>query len=228
MILPEQNWFIQEICCDEAPQLRRTDMGTGDWAIEAQLENISAAADTDYWAALEAVFDPYDQVRFGISTGENPPVYVRDFMMGLNDGSWATGNAPIILRMEKHGEEYTFKFRHSPNEAWSVMAPKSYGATPQYVGLITHSWDTGSQEMHIDWSYFRLERWAAEQGLMAAPGALGERPEVEQDQATPSVETTRTPTPMPAPTRTMTPTRTGIPTATATPTPPAQGMGSPE
>jgi hypothetical protein len=43
--------------------------------------------------------------------------------------------------MEKHGEEYTFKFRHNPNEAWTVLAPQSYGATPQYVGLITHAWE---------------------------------------------------------------------------------------
>jgi RHS repeat-associated protein len=221
MILPELDWFNQDICCDEAPQLRRTDMGTGDWAIEARLENTSAAADAGYWAALEAVFDPFDQARFGISTDGG----IKAFIQGLNEGSWVDGNAPVILRMEKHGEEYIFKYKYDPNEAWTVMAPISYGATPQYVGLITHAWETGSEEMHIDWSYFRLERWAAEQGLMVAPEMMVGRPEVEQDQMTPSIETTHTPTPTPALMRTMTPTRTGTPTATATPTPPAQGMG---
>jgi hypothetical protein len=68
MILPQLDYFNQSPDWgDEAPQLRRTDMGTGDWAIEARLENTSAAADAGYWPALEAVFDPFDQARFGIS-----------------------------------------------------------------------------------------------------------------------------------------------------------------
>src|SRR5271157_2595716 len=105
---------------------------------------------------------------------------------------------PIYLRVEKHGEVYTFMYRHDPNGAWTAMASQDYTGTPTYVGLLSRVPYTGSEEMDASWSYFRLERW------LTSP-------------STPTPETTGTPTATatPAGTATATPTQ-AFPTGSVT------------
>ena len=74
-------WFDHWIDMDNSPQLRRTDMGDGDWAIETHL----ALADTnagDQWEVnLMAGFDRYDQqwitIRSDTRTACDPPGRTR-------------------------------------------------------------------------------------------------------------------------------------------------------
>lgn len=210
---------------DEAPQLRRSDLGSGDWAIETQLENIDAT-DAGYWAALEVGFDQFDQIWYGMADDG----YLKAYR--LSEGEYAAmgQNLPLILRLEKHGEEYIFKYRQDPNEAWTALAPKTYVGTPSYVGLIGRGFNTGSTGMQIDWSYFRLERWTpvtqitAPQSLNNTQGILEAEGQGKQDRGpkstpTPSPTEITNPSPTPIPTPTVTPRSTHVvsPTPTLTP-----------
>ena len=202
MILPAYDSFEHWGDVDDAPQLRRIDLGTGDWAIETQLENITAT-DAGYWAALEVGFDQSDQIWFGMVDDGNLKVY------RLSEGEYAVipVGLPVILRIEKHGETFIFKYRHDPAEAWTSLAPKTYSGTPTYVGIIGRGYNTGVIDMLIDWSYFRLERWTpSPQGLSLiesfemseAIGNLGQSKTGKNTQ-TPSLM------PHPSPTLTLTP-----------------------
>jgi hypothetical protein len=202
MSLPAYNSFEHWDIVDDAPQLRRTDLGTGDWAIETQLENI-AATNAGYWAALEVGFDQTDQIWFGMVDDGNLKVY------RLSEGEYAVipESLPLILRIEKHGETYIFKYRHNPAEAWTSLAPKNYTGTPTYVGAIGRGFDTGTADMLLDWSYFRLEKWtpttqpppqSGSFGMSGAEGRLG------NSKAEPKVQKTPTPSSIPSPTTTLT------------------------
>jgi CSLREA domain-containing protein len=154
MSLPANDSFEHWTDVDDAPQLRRTDLGSGDWAIETQLTNIDAT-DAGYWAALEVGFDQFDQIWYGMVDDG----YLKINRLSEGEHQAVDQDLSLILRLEKHGEKYIFKYRQNPNEAWTVLAPKTYLGTPTYVGLIGRGFSTGTTEMHIDWSYFRLERW---------------------------------------------------------------------
>jgi RHS repeat-associated protein len=122
----------------------------------------------------------------------------------------------IILRLEKHGEDYIFKYKHDPNEAWTAISPISIEETPVYVGLISRVITTGDEEMNLDWSYFRLERWEDEENFMMAPGGGAHGLEGGEQRGSPgSDEKKPTSTPTRQPTATIT--RTPSPTGTATP-----------
>ncbi|MFZ5912434.1 MAG: choice-of-anchor Q domain-containing protein [Chloroflexota bacterium] len=220
MYLPAFSGFEHWVDVDNAPQLRRTDLGEGNWAIETQLEAINAAPDAAYWVALEAGFDQYDQLWFGmLDNGSLGAIRVGE------GGSFIEKpeSMPIILRLEKEGESYIFKCRHDPDEAWTILAAREYAGTPQYVGLLGRGFITGSDDLTIDWSYFQLERWASAgarmtpqslhgaQGKIAATLGKGQTPAA---LGTPS----RQPTSAASPTATVTPTPPRTPTPTLTPT----------
>ena len=187
--------FEHWINADNAPQLRRSDLGDKDWTIETELTGISAGANTGYTAALEVGFGQYDQVWFGMSQDQT----ISDTRPGIDSPDSRPESLPIFLRIEKRGEEYSFKYRHNPNEAWTSMTPRNYVGTPQYVGLIgrVFSWD--DQEIDMDWGSFQLERWPS-------------------TPSTPTPTATITPTATSTATITPTPTNSSTPTATATPT----------
>jgi RHS repeat-associated protein len=168
-------------------------------------------------------FDQYDQVWFGIDAGPD----LRAARVGDCCAYFETSqNIPIILRVEKHSGEYTFKYKYNPNEAWTVMAPQSIAETPAYVGIISRVVASGDEEMNMDWSYFRLERWD-EETLRMAPGAGEDSPEIGKEKEPVRGEENR---PTSTPTRQPTATLTRTPTPTGTPTPQVIGLklGSPE
>ncbi len=209
MNLPALESFEHLGNVDDAPQLRRSDLGSGDWAIETQLVNIDAT-NAGYWAVLEVGFDQFDQIWYGMVDDGNLKIY------RVSEGEYAftAQSLPLILRLEKHGEEYVFKYRQDPNEAWTVFAPKTYAGTPAYVGLIARAFDTGSADMQIDWSYFRLERWTP-LALMAAPQSINNTQGItESDSQSQQEERIR---PTPTPTRAIIPSPTLSPTLSPTP-----------
>lgn len=219
MHLPAFSGFEHWVDVDNAPQLRRTDLGEGNWAIETQLDGINAAPDAAYWVALEAGFDQYDQLWFGmLDNGSLGAIRVGE------GGSFIEKpeSLPIILRVEKEGESYTFECRHDPDEAWTVLAVREYAGAPQYVGLLGRGFITGSDDLIIDWSYFQLERWASAgartmlQSLHKSQGTMAATPEKNQTPA--AFTPTRQPTSAASPTATVTPTPPRTPTPTLTPT----------
>ena len=117
---------------------------------------------------------------------------------------------PIYLRLEKHDQEYTLKYRNDPNEAWTMTAPRDYPGTPQNVGLIARVPFTGGDiPLEIHWSSFRLERWSNTPSTPAP---------------TPTETLTPTSTDMYTPTETYTPTESDTPTSTDTPEDTPVGM----
>jgi CSLREA domain-containing protein len=208
---------------DNAPQLRRTDMGNQDWAIEAQLDSASLAPDAGYWVAgLEVGFDQYNQLWAGEENdgqiltnqvGSQPAFEIQDSQL------------PLIVRLEKHGEEYTFKYKHNVNDSWIVTPSLDIPGTPQYVGLIARTDDTGSQNMLMNWSYFQLESWSSTPStptpLVTLTPTATITPTLTLTPTIPTPTTTQTFTPtVPTPTNTWTPTPTApTPTSTRTFTP---------
>ncbi|MBK6646556.1 MAG: hypothetical protein IPG44_12590, partial [Anaerolineales bacterium] len=155
MSLPAGQYYEHWVGENFAPQLRRTDMGNGDWAIEARLEAITAAPDAGYWAALEVGFDQYDQIWFGMVDDG----YLRNFMLGdLSSSFEYFESLPVTLRLVKDGENYTFYYKSDGDADWTFLSTQSYSRPPVYVGLIGRSWDTGSSDLKMDWSSFKLER----------------------------------------------------------------------
>jgi hypothetical protein len=192
---PDQ--FEHWIYTDDAPQLRRYDLGDRDWAIEAQLAAVSGGSDAGYMAGMEVGFGQYDQVWFGMGQDSR----LSAFRIDVDQPNTVAQTLPIYLRLEKHSDVdsqiYIFKYRHDPNEAWTVMSPRYYSGAPTYVGLIGRVFAGGSQQINMDWSSFELVRHPS------AP-------------STPTPTAMPTSTPTPTVTVTMTPTQT--PTVTITPT----------
>lgn len=151
--LPANNDFEHWTDADNAPQLRRTDLGDSDWAIETRLEAVSPSPDAGYLVGLEVGFDRYDQLWMGV--GQDSLLNVT--RPGIDPES-VLETLPLIMRIEKQGPVYTFKYRHDPAEAWTVMTTKNDERTPAYVGLITRVFAGGSAQIDVDWPYFQMER----------------------------------------------------------------------
>lgn len=158
MSLPVGGYFEHWGTDDYAPQLRHIGLDHADWAIETRLENINASIDAGYWAALTIGFDQYDQIWFGISDGN----YLQETRTtDCCSTSLPDQDLPIMLRVEKLGENYTFLYKHDTDIDWIEHTTKTYVGTPAYVGLIGRSWNTGSTGLEFDWSYFHIEPWFA-------------------------------------------------------------------
>ena len=197
MILPPDGAYDHWLDEDRSPQLRRYDLAPGDWAIETRMTGINADADAFGYAALTVGFDQYDQLWLGLDTDN----VLRVIHNGEFDYFYGMRSIPIYLRIEKVGDEYTFKYRYNPNEAWTVVAEKNYPGTPSYLGFITRGIWTGRSPLSIDWSYFKWEQ------------------QYFGPTRTPTHTPTNTPTDIPTATPTNTPTQTLIPTSTPTFTP---------
>lgn len=156
MSLPAEEYFEHWEQDDYAPQLRRADMGDQDWVIETRLENINAAQDVaGYWAALEVGFGQYDQIWYGLVDDG----HLHEIRVGnCCTSSQFNDELPVALRLEKHREDYTFLYKYDGDPNWTELSTEHYSGTPTYVGLIGRSWGTGSSDLEIDWSYFRMER----------------------------------------------------------------------
>ena len=208
MSLPANETFEHWIYTDEAPQLRRSDLGDGDWAIETHLMELPFHSMAGYLAGMMVGFDQYDHMWMGVD--HEAAVNVHRI------GDWPDQRAvdtPLFLRLEKHGLAYTFKYRYNENEAWTVMPPREYTGDPAYVGLIPRVFSGGNQPLDFDWGYFKLERWPLNPSTPTPTPS-----QTPTTSATPTPTETATPTEIVTPTETATPTETETPTETLTPT----------
>jgi photosystem II stability/assembly factor-like uncharacterized protein len=168
LTLPAQKVFDRWGATDEAPQLRRSDMGSQDWAIETELTEIDGM-EARYMAGLLVGFDEHNQIMTGMDDS-------GQLTLQRTTDAWPDhfGNhsLPLYLRLEKNGEWYTLKYRSDPAEAWTVMAAHDYPGTPEYVGLIARVLNSGATLMTIHWAGFRLDRWSSLPTPTPAPTAV--------------------------------------------------------
>jgi len=166
--LPAHQAFERWGITDEAPQLRRSDMGSDDWAIETELAKVDGTQ-ARYIAGLLVGFDERDQIMAGMDSA-------GQLTMQRTTDAWPDhlGNhpLPLYLRLEKHGEWYTLKYRSDPAEAWTATAAHDYPGTPLYAGLIARVMDSGAAPMTVQWAGFRLERWSPLPTATPAPTIL--------------------------------------------------------
>lgn len=43
-------------------------------------------------------------------------------------------NMPVTMRLEKHGEDYTYMYKHDADPDWTVITTRSYPGIPTYCG----------------------------------------------------------------------------------------------
>ena len=139
---------------DTAPQVRRKDMGSGDWAIETHL----ALGDTnvgDQWQVnLMAGFDRYDQQWLSIGSDGT----VRVTRVGNGDTALASGlSLPLYLRIEKVGEQYTFKYKENDADPWTTLDTQTIAIAVEYVGLQVRAFSSSVGDAVFDVDYFRME-----------------------------------------------------------------------
>ncbi len=212
--------FEHRLDVDDAPELQRRDLGDGDWSIETQLTAINGGADAGYMAGLEVGFDSFNQIWFGMGQdGRLAETYI-----GVDSPDSVAQTLPIYIRIDKtatqSGTQYTFKYRHNANEAWTVMSPKTYDGTPTDVGLIVRVFAGSSQPFDVNWSSFQLVRHPSLPSTQTpTPTATATLTATPTITATPTNASTSTPTITPTPTTTATITLTRTSTRTFTPTP---------
>jgi RHS repeat-associated protein len=115
-----------------APSLQRTDMGTGDFAIETHF-SFEGAADDMYQSGIMVGFSETDRLWMGTSNAQ-----------------------PVFLRIEKKGTEYKLYFKDNAEDAWFNHATTSRTTAVSYVGIFGDSYGTaGNVTYNVD--YFRLE-----------------------------------------------------------------------
>jgi hypothetical protein len=141
---------------DTSPQVRRSDMGDGDWAIETHID-LDPANTGDQWQVdLMAGFDRYDQQWLSIGSDNS----LRVTRVGVGDSATAEGiSPPIYLRIEKFGDEYTFKYKQNAGGPWTTLDVQTIENPVMYVGLEFRSFGSSEGNAIFNMDYFRLERW---------------------------------------------------------------------
>ncbi len=116
--LPETQSFEHWTDVDDAPELLRSDLGDGDWAIETRLADVNSLSGA-YWAGLEIGFDTFDQVWFGLDNGGQ----LGTIRVGDAYSVQVMETFPLYMRVEKHAESYTFMYRKNscqrPGCSWN-------------------------------------------------------------------------------------------------------------
>lgn len=104
VVQPDKDHWID---IDASPQVRRRDMGPGDWAIETHLALDETNAGDQWQINLMAGFDRYDQQW--LSIGSDNQLKVQ--RVGTDETVIVSGiSLPLYLRIEKSGSQYTFKY----------------------------------------------------------------------------------------------------------------------
>lgn len=144
------NWdFI-----DESPKLLRTDMGSGDWAIETML-NLSAYSVGDlFHTGLAVKFGTNNYFIWG-NLGGNSLEFSRS---GYGNLAVAADydSQNVYLRLRKAGSVYYVDYKESAGDPW-IQAGSDYypHAAPVSVGLITKTWETTTVKSDFDFFTIR-------------------------------------------------------------------------
>lgn len=193
---------------DNSPQMRRTDMGQENWAIETYLEQAESNIGDQWQVNLMAGYGQYDQQWLSIDNYENLHVT----RVGNSDTALIGGiTLPLYLRIEKEDSLYTFKYKENEEDEWQVAGTSDVPEEAvQYVGLQFRTFYTSVGAAVFDIDYFKLERWETIAEPMMMPQSMQSVEKViPEESETPEVTNTPTPTSTPTPTPTVTATPEG-------------------
>lgn len=135
---------------DNAPQLRRSDMGTADWAIETKGTAITTTG--AFHTGLFVRFSQFDLYYWGFNIGTNLTLD-RSGQSGLV--KVRNTSATALLRIEKVGTTYNFLYKLADSDPWIFAGARaSVTGSPTHVGLITKTWQANL--VNSDYDSFKL------------------------------------------------------------------------
>jgi len=137
---------------DTAPQLRRTDMGGGDFTIETRL-NLKTYTNGSYFhTGIMVYFSQFDIYYFGPYQGTN--LRVEKTGVGpLFGGNVTYTNTAVSLKITKTGTSYKFEYKPDGG-SWTTVGTDTYAPAVQKVGLISKTWSNVTLATSFD--YFNL------------------------------------------------------------------------
>ena len=152
--VPDGRPFDQWIGVDDLPEIFRTDMGEGNFAIETKLNMESFVEGAPFTVGLTVRFGSGDLLMWGPTVGAFQLEAVRsgDPQLVVFRG-W---NKPeVFLRIEKSGHVYSFFHKADENDRW--VADGQYrpaNATVQAVGLAAKTWTDTGAHLVTSFDYF--------------------------------------------------------------------------
>ncbi len=169
---------------DNAPQLRRTDVGM-DFTIETRMRIVGSGLPDDpqwppvneaYLANMMIMFGQYDLFHWGPQRGTTLVLQrvgtshlCTDIDPGLQE---------VSLQARKSGSEYTFSWRGDDEEPWNLFCTQFVDenvSPPTHVGLIFKSWNPIlTMEETFEFDYFTVSDAEEEAPLITAPCDFGE------------------------------------------------------
>ena len=136
---------------DNAPQLQRTDINNGDWAIETHIYLSEYIDNTNFHTGLMVYFDKYDILYWGPYRTTNLRVersgHENLFNINYDDQE-------IYLRIRKQANTYYFDYSDN-GDNWINAGSYELDKTPQNTGLITKTWENIRVATAFD--YFEFE-----------------------------------------------------------------------
>jgi hypothetical protein len=137
---------------EEIPYLQRYDMGRGDFTLETEM-NLTVFSPTAPAQAGLAIGTSHSQrALFGLR---------EDGRLWLERLGWAQQDTPytdthVLLRVEKHGQDFTFLYRSTSSDPWQTLATWRIFESVEFVGLFGRTgW--GGELLEADFDQFHLE-----------------------------------------------------------------------
>lgn len=153
MTVPDTKIFDQWTFVDNAPKLKRTDMGSGSWTIETKLSLVSYTAGTNFHEGLMVRFGTNNYYIWGNLKGTGLELSRSGY---ANLASASYSNSTVYLRLRKVGTTYYADYKQNPTDSWTNAGSDTYAGTVDSVGLICKTWSYVS--VTTDYDYFILEK----------------------------------------------------------------------
>jgi hypothetical protein len=135
-----------------APELRRTDMGNGDWSIETRISPVPGNATEGNSFVFMVGFNAIDQLWLDIGSDQTINIY----RVGFSDSyGRASASLPLSLRIEKKGTLYSCWYAPGDTDAWTELGSHHMYDPVAYVGFLVRSFAASSETLY-DVDYFRL------------------------------------------------------------------------
>lgn len=151
LAVPNTRAYDAWTAADDAPQLRRADMGSSDWSISTRANTIAAGS---FQTGLFVRFGEYDQFYWGFDTGAT-----LQLDRSGSPGVLVIANrlTAVHLRIEKVGSTYLFFYRPSDTGAFRLGGVVTGVTNPvTHVGLFTKTWN--ATNVSTDFDYFTLQQ----------------------------------------------------------------------
>ncbi|MBI5952480.1 MAG: hypothetical protein HY865_12555 [Chloroflexi bacterium] len=138
-----------------APSLQRTDMGTGDFAIETRVDILTENEPGDgYKFGLLVGFSETDRLWLGLTGDGQLRIYRTGVLEGATVG---IATLPVYLRVEKVGADYDFLYKQNGADNWTNLGSYTSSQAVSYVGVYGSTYDA-IYDVTFSLDYFRLER----------------------------------------------------------------------